>query len=258
MKTYFDHFCYLGSETSTAPSSLQTIVRGQAEANQNSETESVYNHANNLRKVSEKMLFGGTGNNSINPGRNSRSSMNTGIPRLNTKPLMNNIAGSEMRPSSYAGPHHTIGLPVMSPSARMNTTLPLPSSNTSTLERTPAKNKSPPPAVPVLNLRPANNGLLTTIEQAAMSDEEPTTPVEKKPPSSRIPTPLHQMSINNQPNYENVNRLNNESPSMIPIPKKTSDRISTANFVVNSPTRKPSVDFASTKRTSKIPVPGSH
>lgn len=179
----------------------------------------------------------------------------TGIPRLNTKPLINNIAGSEMRPSSYAGPHHTIGLPVMSPSARMNTTLPLPSSNTSTLERTPAKNKSPPPAIPVLNMRPANNGLLTTIEQAAMSDEEPTTPVEKKPPS-RIPTPLH--ISNNQPNYENVNRLNNESPSMIPIPKKTSDRISTANFVVNSPARKPSVDFASTKRTSKIPVPGSH
>ena len=78
-----------GSETSTAPSSLQTIVRapvvntngngygGQtgngnnshlqqsktsnnnnnAETS-NSETESVYNHANNLRKVSEKMLLG--------------------------------------------------------------------------------------------------------------------------------------------------------------------------------------------------------
>ena len=39
-----------------------------------------------------------------------------------------------MRPSSYAGPHHTIGLPVLSPSSRLNQTLPTSSAN-STLER---------------------------------------------------------------------------------------------------------------------------
>ena len=165
-----------GSETSTAPSSLQTIVRApvsgngagngsnlsnimlgvslkppkpmtnnnnNAEASSNSETESVYNHANNLRKVSEKMLLG----NSAQQQQQQQNSRNrssltgipssiTGIPRLNNKALINNIAGSEMRPSSYAGPHHTIGLPVLSPSSRLNQTLPTSSAN-STLERPP-------------------------------------------------------------------------------------------------------------------------
>lgn len=167
-----------GSETSTAPSSLQTIVRApvsgngagngngsnlsnimlgvslkppkpmtnnnnNAEASSNSETESVYNHANNLRKVSEKMLLG----NSVQQQQQQQNSRNrssltgipssiTGIPRLNNKALINNIAGSEMRPSSYAGPHHTIGLPVLSPSSRLNQTLPTASAN-STLERPP-------------------------------------------------------------------------------------------------------------------------
>ena len=145
--------------------------------------------------------------------------------------------------------------------------------------------KSAPPAVPVLNLRPKNNGLLTTIEQAAMSDEEPGSPTlgdsNLGPPfhqgSSRIPTPkLSTGSTNNQPNYENVagGRLT-ESPlgSMIPIAKKTSlpiDRVSTANFVATnqaSGPRKHSADLVSrTLATpsprpmpmSKIPVPGSH
>lgn len=153
--------------------------------------------------------------------------------------------------------------------------------------------KSPPPAVPVLNLRPKNNGLLTTIEQAAMSDEEPSSPTTsvsgqgfETPPihafqgSSRIPTPKTSQtssSTNNQPNYENVagGRLNSESPlgSMIPKAKKTSlpiDRLSTANFVAsnsNSP-RKHSADIVSNRTlatpsprpmlSSKIPVPGSH
>merc|ERR1712083_1220309 len=139
-----------------------------------------------------------------------------------------------MRPSSYAGPHHTIGLPVLSPTSRLNQTLPTSSAN-STLERPMRKQeqskksdlstkllnqKSPPPAVPILNLRPKNNGLLTTIEQAAMSDEEPSSPTIsvsgqgfETPPihafrgSSRIPTPKTSQtssSTNNQPNYENV------------------------------------------------------
>ena len=151
-----------GSETSTAPSSLQTIVRApvvtstnhhgsnmvlpqlkntttnnnNAETS-NSETESVYNHANNLRKVSEKMLLGNVvpQQQQQHQQQNSRNrSSLTGIPRLNNKALINNIAGSEMRPSSYAGPHHTIGLPVMSPTSRLNQTLPTSSAN-STLER---------------------------------------------------------------------------------------------------------------------------
>ena len=194
-----------GSETSTAPSSLQTIVRAPVSGNgtgnrngagngsggnlsnimlgvslkppkpmtnnnnnaeassSNSETESVYNHANNLRKVSEKMLLGnsvqqqqqqqqnsrnrssltgipssitGSGNGSGTGNRNGAGNGSGGIPRLNNKALINNIAGSEMRPSSYAGPHHTIGLPVLSPSSRLNQTLPTSSAN-STLERPP-------------------------------------------------------------------------------------------------------------------------
>jgi hypothetical protein len=278
-----------GSETSTAPSSLQTIVRAPiqnqpppastVEASNSSETESVYNHANNLRKVSEKMLL-----SNVNNSRN-RGSL-TGIPRLN-KSLTANIAGTEMRPSSYAGPHHTIGLPVMSPNARLNTTLPT-ASATSTLERPRnVDKKSPPPAIPVLNLRPKNNGLLSTIEQAAMSDEEPGSPVSVKemppqlPPAivsspnngSRIPTPSMI-----QPNYENLagGRLSTDSPvglTMIPVPKKSSlpsDRLSTANFVANSPQpRKMSAEVMSSSRSfatpsprpalnSKIPVLGAH
>ena len=141
--------------------------------------------------------------------------------------------------------------------------------------------------MPILNLRPKNNGLLTTIEQAAMSDEEPGSPTEIKgfespsihnfQGSSRIPTPKSSNSSStNQPNYENVagGRLT-ESPigSMIPVAKKTSlptmDRLSTANFVANNPSpRKHSADMiSSSNRTlatpsprpmlSKIPVPGS-
>ena len=193
-------------------------------------------------------------------GNRTRTSM-TGIPRLNNN--IKNIAGTEMRPSSYAGPHHTIGLPVMSPSSRLNQTLPM--SNNSTLERPPRQplKKSPPPAIPVLNLRPKNNGLLTTIEQAAMSDEEPGSPTieSSQGSTSRIPTP----SI--QPNYENVTRPSESSPSsLIPVPKKNSlpnDRLSTANFVA----RKQSADNSYVVRTfatpspkppSKIPLPGSH
>ena len=210
----------------------------------------------------------------------------------------------------------------MSPTSRLNTTLP--TSTTSTLERPasgirppsslrnkqepqqqqqqipqqpppppqqpPLLKKSPPPAVPLLNLRPQNNGLLTTIEQAAMSDEEPGSPVNLnsnlnesliRPASSlgsRIPTPNFN---NSQPNYENVvNTKLRESPinSMIPVVAKKSslpnDRISTANFVASSPVRKQSLETA--KRTfpspnsnvisplarpssvSKIPIPGGN
>ena len=330
-----------GSETSTAPSSLQTIIRApvssvqqqhvphhpqqqhqqppppppptSATTGNNSETESVYNHANNLRKVSEQMLLGGGGG--VSGGSNStnrnRSSFSSSIPKPGT---FKNVAGSEMRPSSYAGPQNTIGLPVLSPTSRLNTTLP--TSTTSTLERgssgirppsqlrnqplqqqqqqeplqqpqqhqlpsqpPPALlKKSPPPAVPMLNLRPQINGLLTTIEQAAMSDEEPGSPVAlnlnesliMRPASSlgsRIPTPNLMNNINqqhhNQPNYENVvNNKLRESPinSMIPVAsaanKKTSlpnDRISTANFVASPPIRKPSLEMA--KRT--FPSPSS-
>ena len=93
-----------GSETSTAPSSLQTIIRAPVSthpnggnrgrsppsnttAENNSETESVYNHANNLRKVSEQMLLGSRNNN--------RSSFSSSIPKPGT---FKNVAGSEMRP----------------------------------------------------------------------------------------------------------------------------------------------------------------
>ena len=119
--------------------------------------------------------------------------------------------------------------------------------------------KSPPPAIPMLKLRPQNNGLLTTIEQAAMSDEEPSSPINlnesMRPGSSlgsRIPTPNTSFNNMQQPNYENVvNTKLRESPSlinsMIPIAsKKTSlpnDRISTANFV-QTPIRKASLETA--------------
>ena len=306
-----------GSETSTAPSSLQTIIKGPTAAStmatiakssfseaSNSETESMYNHANNLRKVSEQMLLGNSGSARSRSSFSSKHETGSGIPLPRAKqlpsPMINNssssntiknIAGSEMRPSSYAGPQNTIGLPVMSPAAAsnvLNTTLP---TATSTLERpsgirppsqipsklrkasfdtaatTPPIKKSPPPVPKISSSsRPKNNGLLSTIEQAAMSDEEtsmPSTPM--RPPSvqgggSRIPTPNM-----NQPNYENVAKIsdgsNRSSPSivgsMIPMAKKSADRLSTANFVATPTPGSSMIPTPKRSITSPSPTPSS-
>ena len=142
-----------------------------------SDVESMQNHAQKLRKVSEQLLGGGSSR--------SRQSF-TGIPSpgitkipTSSRPSsrishmgdssfgtagrdspFGNIAGRDLRPSSYAGPQNTIGLP-----AQLNTSL----NDTK---------------IPKLNIgskknsitQPPDNGLLSTIERAAHSDDESSPP----------------------------------------------------------------------------------
>lgn len=297
------------SETSTAPSSLQTIVRAPMSHHDSSDilpsdisppstpldnakknSDSELSHASNLRKVSEQLLLG----NQHHP--RSRQSF-TGIPVM-AKPgsnktdlvqikLASNLAGSELRPSSYAGPPNTLGLPMSSPpggSSGLNQTLPMTSSTLPKQEddhlqaarRASTTGIRPPPSqIPKLAADrrasigtpprstppppPPSNGLLTTIEKAAHSDEEPTSPAILARPSSamssskgsRIPslssTPTPQGN-KPQPNYENV-VAKGDVVSGIPPPR-----------VLMSPSRMPSGDristaqFVAKQAMSKIPA----
>jgi hypothetical protein len=77
-----------------------------------SDAESTQNHAQKLRKVSEQLLGGGASRTRMSlTGVSSPGA--TKIPILNQggdSPFVN-VAGSSMRPSSYAGPQNTVGLP---------------------------------------------------------------------------------------------------------------------------------------------------
>ena len=174
-------------------------------------------------------------------------------PTTNGGNLQTQVAGSEMRPGSYAAPPNTIGLPsVPSPlpsssstssSKSQNSKIQQPGSGIPKLNLSHNGKKSPiqqrvqqaPP--PPLKLRQetmsnvtTNNGLLSTIEQAAHSDEEPTSPPALPPclptgtmfPSttketmstpprtsrssapSRVPLASRETTASPQPNYENI------------------------------------------------------
>jgi len=175
----------------------------------------------------------------------------------NTGNIQNQVSGSEVRPGSYAAPPNTIGLPT-TPSP-----LPSTSSSTSSSKSQASKVQQPISGIPKINMSTNglkspipqqlrgqapppplklkqesisnitnNNGLLSTIEQAAHSDEEPTSPpalpssstketmfpatsrsIISSPqrtsgipvaPSSRVSIPSRSGTASPQPNYENV------------------------------------------------------
>ena len=244
------------SETSTAPSSLQTIIRAPYVISNNNH----YNHniseadishpsspaipsktaesdseilasANNLRKVSEQLLNTSRNRSSISrpgsvamstpqssrlPISSSTASSSSSRPNSQQSNLLltpstsrssqlpnNSHTGRELRPNSFAGPPNTVGLPV-----------PTPPSSGANNDQLKYQSK-----LPKLNQTPTNipesNGLLSTISQAAISDDE-SPPATHKPNPPKFNTavlskpspPLNSVL----PNYENVqNQLNKPS-----------------------------------------------
>ena len=200
----------------------------------------------------------------------------TSSPAQNGGSLQSQAAGSEIRPGSYAAPPNTIGLPsVPSPlpsssstsssksqnskiSQNQGSSIPMLTNQTNGIKSPVGRQHIPqvqPP--PPLKLRQdsnsnlmTTNGLLSTIEQAAHSDEEPTSP-PALPPShlvgtmfpattreavssprgpgapSNIPLSSRPSTASPQPNYENISapvsrQGNNGHGFATGIPKVTS------------------------------------
>ena len=207
------------SETSTAPSSLQTIIRAPYVLSQpgqpaSSESE-MLTSANNLRKVSEQLLNTSRTRSSVSgpsrPGsvaltaRPGSQQSNSSTPTVRTAGIPNSHTGRELRPNSFAGPPNTVGLPVASPASNN------PSSNSD--RDTPHSNSGPKfsSKLPKLSTNYAeSNGLLSTISQAAISDDE-SPPATHKPNSHKFntavlskPSPQGGRDKETLPNYENV------------------------------------------------------
>ena len=232
-----ESFCE--SETSTAPSSLQTIIRApyvlsppsQPAQPANTEPE-LLSSAHNLRKVSEQLLNTSRTRNSLSvaaPGlsrlpasRPSSQQSNSSSPvvRPAVTPggtgggaggIPNSHTGREHRPNSFAGPPNTVGLPVASPSvANSDREPPVLASNGA------AKfNSSKLPKLKVSSNYQESPGLLSTISQAAISDDE-SPPATHKPNTHKFNTavlskPGQRESPGRErettlPNYENVEK----------------------------------------------------
>ena len=183
---------------------------------------------------------------------NTSSIRKTSSPGQNGNNLQHQAAGSEVRPGSFAAPPNTVGLPsVPSPLPSSSSTSSSKSQNSKVLNassgiprlnntsnglKSPSPQRSHQTVPPPLKLRQdnnsnitPNNGLLSTIEQAAHSDEEPASP-PALPPShhggtkfpattrvgmtspnalrasvqSRVPLPSRTGTTSPQPNYENI------------------------------------------------------
>lgn len=91
-----------------------------------SDVESMQNHAQKLRKVSEQILGGGSSRTRMSltgapsPGATKISSFG----HSGADSPFGNVAGSSMRPSSYAGPQNTIGLPSVLNTSLNDTKIP--------------------------------------------------------------------------------------------------------------------------------------
>lgn len=229
------------SETSTAPSSLQTIIRAPYVLSQTSQTSitqpnsesEMLTSANNLRKVSEQLLNTSRTRSSVSglsrPGsvalsgrpvsQQSNSSTPAGPPASagRTPGIPNTHTGKELRPNSFAGPPNTVGLPVASPAS--NTT----SSNPDRDPPSSSSGTKPSTKLAKLNTSvsyPESNGLLSTISQAAISDDE-SPPATHKPNSHKFntailskPSPPGGRDSGALPNYENVEQKG-QSPLMM-------------------------------------------
>ena len=204
------------SETSTAPSSLQTIIRAPYVLNPPSQPESeLLSSANNLRKVSEQILNTSRTRNSLaglsRPGSVALSPRPSSQQSNSSTP-----SGREHRPNSFAGPPNTVGLPVASPA---------PNNQSNNTDRDRDSTPSGPKfssKLPKLSVNyPESNGLLSTISQAALSDDE-SPPATHKPNSHKFNTailskpspPGGRDRENTLPNYENVEK---QEPSPSPL-----------------------------------------
>jgi hypothetical protein len=218
-----------------------------------SDAESMQNHAQKLRKVSEQMLGGTSRTRQSFTGIPSPAAV-TRIPTSSRPPSrvshmgdsspFGNVAGREMRPSSYAGAQNTVGLPA----ALLNTSL--------------TDTKIPKLSRKLSATQTPDNGLLSTIEKAAHSDDECSPPplpmkdearkhsgppvFQNPSPMTRIPkmstsTPLtSSSSLSQECNYENV------AATAEFVASRQGKNISTANYV-NSPSS------SSSSNQSKIP-----
>ena len=231
-----ESFCE--SETSTAPSSLQTIIRAPYVLSQpsqsaqpvNSEPE-LLSSASNLRKVSEQLLNTSRTRNSLSVSspavargppvsRPSSQQSNSSSPVVRPPPvtqgtagISNSQTGREHRPNSFAGPPNTVGLPVpvASPVASSEREV------VTALANNGAKfSSSKLPKLKVNSNYQESPGLLSTISQAAISDDE-SPPATHKPNTHKFntavlskPSPPGREMEARLPNYENV-----EKPEMM-------------------------------------------
>lgn len=137
----------------------------------------------------------------------SRPESRVGQPVSRIPVLSSPLPGKESRPGFYPGPPNTVGLPPVSSKQQHQLTIDL-----SVMNLNYAKYVNPSPCAPKLNhvssqseLYP-DSGLLSTISQAALSDDEspPTTHVSNPPKFNTASLSIQNKVVVEQPNYENI------------------------------------------------------
>ena len=225
------------SETSTAPSSLQTIIRAPyvlSQPSQPAQTEpELLSSAHNLRKVSEQLLNTSRTRNSLSVSspaisrlpvsRPSSQQSNSSSPVVRppgapgppgpsgppgapgAPGIPNSQTGREHRPNSFAGPPNTVGLPVASP-------VPTSDSSCGSKSVLPHSAGSKLPKLTLSSNYQESPGLLSTISQAAISDDE-SPPASQPPPTHKFNTAVLSLASppgrdreTDLPNYENVEK----------------------------------------------------
>ena len=137
----------------------------------------------------------------------SRPESRVGQPVSRIPVLSSPLPGKESRPGFYPGPPNTVGLPAVSSKQQHQLTIDL-----SVMNLNYTKYVNPSPSAPKLNhvssqseLYP-DSGLLSTISQAALSDDEspPTTHVSNPPKFNTASLSIQNKVVVEQPNYENI------------------------------------------------------
>ena len=185
---------------------------------------------------------------SPSPRPNSQLGYNGSTPQIQNQipsripQLPSSVPGRENRPNSFVGPPNTVGLPA--PPVGYNITgLPTPTmipkntSNIPHLKQPSSPNQfnsqissTPtryPSKLPRLNSEaissyPESNGLLSTISQAAISDDESPPATHKPNPPKFNTAALSKPSVKHPtvlPNYENVQNQNKHNTSQSSIPR---------------------------------------
>ena len=185
----------------------------------------------------------------------------TSSPGQNGINLQNQVAGSEVRPGSFAAPPNTIGLPsVPSPLPSSSSTSSSKSQNSKILNtassgipklnhssngiKSPSPQRSQQLPPPPLKLRQdsnsnitTNNGLLSTIEQAAHSDEEPSSP-PALPPSHHGGTKFPATTRVSMPSSNNFRAT---TQSRMPMPLRATTASPQPNYEnISTPVSRPS------------------